>query len=48
MKGFKNTTKTRYSKGGPVGGPKGAAFVAQAMREYRKPGCACGGKPKPR
>ena len=44
MKGFKDTTKARYSKGGPVGGLKGAALVSQAMREFRQPkpeGCSC-------
>ncbi len=49
MKGFKDTTKTRYSKGGGTPGPKGAALISQTMREYRqgKPsGCGCGGRPK--
>lgn len=36
MKGFKDTTRTCYSKGGPVGGPKGAAQVSKTMSQYRK------------
>lgn len=34
MKGFKDTTKTHYVKGGPPG-VKGAAKVSQVMREFR-------------
>lgn len=32
---FKDSTKTQYSKGGPVG-PKGAAKVAKVMGEFKR------------
>lgn len=35
MKGYKDTTRTHYTKGGPVGGPKGAAKIAAVMREFK-------------
>lgn len=35
MKGYKDTTKTQYSKGGSVSGPKGAAKVSNVMREFK-------------
>lgn len=35
MKGFKDTTRTCYSKGGPVPGPRGAAAVSKVMGAYR-------------
>lgn len=35
MDDFKNSTKTMYSRGGPVG-TKGAAKVAKVMREFRE------------
>ena len=34
MDGFKNSTKTQYSKGGGVG-PKGAAKVSKVMGEFK-------------
>lgn len=37
MDGFKDSTKTHYSKGGPAG-LKGAAKVSQAMRAYKRGG----------
>ena len=36
MKGFKDTTRTCYSKGGPVPGPRGAAAMSKTMSAYRK------------
>lgn len=36
MKGFKDTTKTQYSKGGCGCGPKGAAKVAQANAAFKQ------------
>lgn len=36
MEGFRDTTKTQYSKGGPVGGPKGAAKISQTMKEFKQ------------
>ena len=35
MKGYKDTTRTCYVKGGPVGGNKGAAKMAQVMKEFK-------------
>lgn len=35
MKGFTDTTRTHYTKGGPVGGAKGAAKVSTVMREFK-------------
>lgn len=35
MDDFKDSTKTHYSKGGPVG-PKGAAKVAKVMGEFKR------------
>ncbi len=35
MDGFKNSTKTHYTKGGAAG-PKGAAKVAKVMGEFKK------------
>lgn len=35
MKGYKDTTRTHYTKGGPAGGPKGAAKIATVMREFK-------------
>lgn len=37
MKGFKDTTRTHYSKGGPACGPKGAAKTSQVMSEFKGP-----------
>lgn len=34
MKGYKDTTRTVYTKGGPSG-TKGAAKVATVMREFK-------------
>lgn len=36
--GFKDSTKTHYSKGGPAGGPKGAAKISSVMRAYKTGG----------
>lgn len=36
MKGYKDTTKTAYTAGGPVGGAKGAAKTATVMREFKR------------
>lgn len=36
MDGFKDSTKTQYSSGGSVKGPKGAAKVSKVMREYKE------------
>lgn len=33
--GHKDSTRTRYSKGGPVGGPKGAAQISKVMKEFK-------------
>lgn len=35
MKGFKDSTRTQYTKGGPSGGAKGAAKVSKVMREFK-------------
>ena len=36
MKGFKDTTRTCYSKGGQVPGPRGAAAVSQTMSAFKR------------
>lgn len=41
MKGFKNSTRVQYSKGGPACGPKGAAKTAQVMARFKQGGKAC-------
>lgn len=34
--GFKDSTRTKYSKGGPVtGGPKGAAQISKVMADFK-------------
>lgn len=35
MKGYKDSTTTHYSKGGHVGGLKGAAKVNKVMKEFK-------------
>lgn len=35
MKGYKDSTRTQYSKGGPAGGPKGAAKISKVMSEFK-------------
>jgi hypothetical protein len=35
VKGFKDSTRAQYSKGGPAGGAKGAAKVSKVMREFK-------------
>jgi hypothetical protein len=47
MKGFKDTTRTHYAKGGPAGGPKGAAKVASVMSEYKRGDLHSGSKNGP-
>lgn len=36
MRDFKDTTRTQYSKGGSVGGAKGAAKISQVMKHFRE------------
>lgn len=48
MKGYKDSTKTHYVKGGPVGGAKGAAKVASVMREFKSGELHSGSKTGPR
>lgn len=38
MDDFKDSTKTQYSRGGPVSGLKGAAAVAKATRAFKNGG----------
>jgi hypothetical protein len=38
MKGYKDSTKTIFTKGGPKGGVKGAARTAQAMKCFKEGG----------
>lgn len=35
MKGFKDSTKTQYFKGGYVDTPKGAAKISRVMSEFK-------------
>jgi hypothetical protein len=48
MKGFKDSTKTVYTKGGPAGGSKGAAKVAKVMREFKEGTLHSGSKEGPK
>lgn len=48
MKGFKDSTRTHYTKGGPAGGAKGAAKVSQVMREFRSGELHSGSKTGPK
>lgn len=45
MHGFKDTTRTQYVKGGPVGGPRGAAQHSKAMADFKNPARAGGKSP---
>lgn len=48
MKGYKDTTRTCYSKGGPAGGLKGAAQIGAVMKGFKQgaPGPASKVPPK--
>lgn len=48
MKGYKDSTKTHYFKGGPAGGTKGAAKVASVMREFKSGELHSGSKTGPK
>lgn len=48
VRGYKDSTKTHYVRGGPVGGPKGAAKVSQVMREFREGTLHSGSKTGPK
>ncbi len=48
MKGFKDSTKTCYAKGGPAGGAKGAAKVSQVMSEFKRGDLHSGSKSGPK
>lgn len=47
MKGFKDTTRTHYAKGGPVGGAKGAAKISKVMGEFKRGELHSGSKSGP-
>ena len=46
--GFKDSTRTHFSKGGPVGGPKGAAKISKVMSEYKAGKLHSGAKDGPK
>lgn len=47
MDDFTDSTKTRYSQGGPKSGPKGAAAVAKATRAFKTGGLVEGVSSRP-
>lgn len=47
MKGFKDSTRTQYSRGGSAVGPKGAAKVSKVMREFKAGDLHSGSKTGP-
>lgn len=47
MKGFRDTSKTHHTKGGPAG-VKGAAKVAAVMHEFKHGGLHSGSKHGPK
>lgn len=48
MKGYKDSTRCYYSKGGPAGGPKGAAKISKVMGEFKRGELHSGSKQGPK